>query len=83
MITIENNLMTSFSSILHLHEKKCVYFYLYFFKERLGLKLTHKKITTKVVLPVSKSKGEGAIQGEVKMCKEGEVYFVQDQRQDV
>ena len=34
-----------------------------FFKERLGLKLTHKRITTKVVLPVSK--GKGAIQGEV------------------
>ena len=41
-----------------------------FFKERLGLKLTHKRITTKVVLPASK--GKGAIQGEVKMCKEGE-----------
>ena len=26
----------------------------YFFKERLGLKLTHKRITTKVVLPVSR-----------------------------
>ena len=25
-----------------------------FFKERLGLKLTHKRITTKVVLPVSR-----------------------------
>ena len=35
----------------------------HFFKERLGLKLTHKRITTKVVLPVSK--GKGAIQGEV------------------
>ena len=40
-------------------------FFFLFFKERLGLKLTHKRITTKVVLPVSK--GKGAIQGEVKM----------------
>ena len=50
------------------------YFETIFFKERLGLKLTHKRITTKVVLPVSK--GKGAIQGEVKMCKEGESYDV-------
>ena len=48
------------------------YFFFFFFKERLGLKLTHKRITTKVVLPASK--GKGAIQGEVKMCKEGESY---------
>ena len=27
---------------------------LFFFKERLGLKLAHKRITTKVVLPVSR-----------------------------
>ena len=47
-------------------------FFFFFFKERLGLKLTHKRITTKVVLSVSK--GKGAIQGEVKMCKEGESY---------
>ena len=47
-------------------------FFFFFFKERLGLKLTHKRITTKVVLPASK--GKGAIQGEVKMCKEGESY---------
>ena len=40
-------------------------FFFFFFKERLGLKLTHKRITTKVVLPASK--GKGAIQGEVKM----------------
>ena len=46
-----------------------LFFFFFFFKERLGLKLTHKRITTKVVLPVSK--GKGAIQGEVKMCKEG------------
>ena len=37
-------------------------FFSFFFKERLGLKLTHKRITTKVVLPVSK--GKGAIQEE-------------------
>ena len=48
------------------------FFFFFFFKERLGLKLTHKRITTKVVLPASK--GKGAIQGEVKMCKEGESY---------
>ena len=48
------------------------FFFFFFFKERLGLKLTHKRITTKVVLPVSK--GKGAIQGEVKMCKEGKSY---------
>ena len=47
---------------------------MFFFKERLGLKLTHKRITTKFVLPVSK--GKGAIQGEVKMCKEGVSYDV-------
>ena len=46
------------------------FFFFFFFKERLGLKLAHKRITTKVVLPASK--GKGAIQGEVKMCKEGE-----------
>ena len=27
---------------------------MHFFKERLGLKLTHKRITTKVVLPISR-----------------------------
>ena len=48
------------------------FFSFFFFKERLGLKLTYKRITTKVVLPASK--GKGAIQGEVKMCKEGESY---------
>ena len=50
-----------------------LFFFLFFLsKERLGLKLTHKRITLKVVLPVSK--GKGAIQGEVKMCKEGKSY---------
>ena len=51
---------------------QALFFFFFFFKERLGLKLTHKRITTKVVLPASK--GKGAIQGEVKMCKEGESY---------
>ena len=57
--------------LLSLH-KFFFFFFFFFFKERLGLKLTHKRITTKVVLPASK--GKGAIQGEVKMCKEGESY---------
>ena len=48
----------------------------HFFKERLGLKLTHKRITTKVVLPVSKGKGAILIQGEVQMCKKGEVTML-------
>ena len=30
------------------------FFFFFFFKERLGLKLAHKRITTKVVLPVSR-----------------------------
>ena len=30
------------------------FFFFFFFKERLGLKLTHKRITTKVVLPASR-----------------------------
>ena len=37
-----------------------------FLKKRLGLNLTHKRITIKVVLPVPK--GKGVIQGEVKKC---------------
>ena len=40
----------------------------------MGLKLTHKRITTKVVLPVSK--GKGAIQGEVKCVKRGKVTMI-------
>ena len=33
----------------------CIVLFIPFFnKERLGLKLTHKRITTKVVLPVSR-----------------------------
>ena len=65
--TRDLNLLSSYLKYISIF-----FFFFFFFKERLGLKLTHKRITTKVVLPASK--GKGAIQGEVKMCKEGESY---------